>query len=184
MRCIVSLTMSGSTKNVLQSGCWSMLIFKTILVLLSTFAITACSSVYITEAQRTENTSFDGVWMGTINSSDFVHLDNKGYLSCSALQTTLELNVSRGTVDGEVSFEEKVSFSTFLNDQGRFFVDMPKESTYLINGRSRFGAHEHHVFAGVLDPVSGKGQGYYRDGFGQMQSGGCKYDVSFIHRRG
>ena len=70
-----------------------------------------------------------------------------------------------------------VSFSSNIDDRGRIYVELPRESEYLVNGRSRFEEREYHVITGVLDVNSGFGSIVYTSAFGTPSDGGCKYPV-------
>jgi len=141
--------------------------------------IASCSSIYIDETQRTNEVDFDGVWTGAITLAPRTQIFAGRAFDCTDRPRSLELKVERGRIDGYALITESISFDAMLNDQGRFYADQPRDSTYRVNGRSRFGAYEYHVFSGTLDSVTGTGAGYYRHAWGQVGSGGCKYDISF-----
>ena len=141
--------------------------------------IVSCSSVYIDETQRTSDVAFDGVWTGVITPAPRTQVFSNQPFDCTIRPLTLEMKVERGRISGDALITENVSFSTMLSGQGRFYVDQPKDSTYKVNGRSRFGAYEYHVFSGTLDSVTGTGTGFYQDAWGQVGEGGCKYAISF-----
>lgn len=140
-------------------------------------ALGGCSNVYISEVQRTVERKFDGTWLGAMIDPGGLQVSEQTTFDCPALNTSLEVVVQNGRIAG--SFDDKLTFETYLDNKGGFYIDIPKESTYLVEGRSRFGAHEFHVFRGVLDFSSDNGSGYYRDALGQMGSGGCRYEIEF-----
>ncbi len=142
--------------------------------------ICACSTVYIDDDQRTTNPAFDGIWHGTITSSQIQLSPQNQLYFCDPIQQTLTLRVERGQLHGQFPTDKAIAFITNLNDRGRFYADRPKESTYLIDGRSRFGARENHVLKGLLNPQTGHGGGSYRDALGQIGSGGCLYEIEFM----
>jgi hypothetical protein len=140
-----------------------------------------CSQVYVSNSQRTTSALFDGSWVGVIDKpASLQYAADDTLLSCSALQAALLIEVNIGVVRGMIAFDNNVSFTTNLNDRGEFYAEVPKESSYLVNGRSRFGAYEYHVFDGRLANHSDTpATGYYRDAIGQMGTGGCKYAIDF-----
>ena len=141
-----------------------------------------CSNVQVADSHRTRSNTFDGRWIGTISASEKIQYANSGTLSCDAIETTIWAEVTGGVLTAEFNFDKNLSFTANLNDQGRFYAEVPKEASYTLNGRSRFGAHEFHVFRGVLFPRDGVTRGYYRNALGQMGSGGCEYEILFARQ--
>ena len=151
----------------------------TYLVAATTIAIllSACSSVYVADKQRTAIPGFDGIWHGEINAKETAFygpvIDT---LYCPSMQTVVKLDIRDGVLTGVF---ENIGFTANLNDKGRFYADVPKQSSYLLNGRSRFAAREYHVFKGILDAENHRGLGWYRDALGQIGEGGCEYEIVF-----
>ncbi len=107
----------------------------------------------------------------------YQHTEWLDILECSAFSADVLVRIDSGRLTG--IFDETIEFQANLSDAGRFYVSVPKESDYLINGRSRFGAREYHVFKGNLDPQGASSQGYYQMAIGQMDEGGCEYPIVF-----
>lgn len=142
-------------------------------------AVTGCSSTVVLKKDRTTNTSYNGEWVGKVDSPAFTVLQDDLVLDCNALNISIKVNVSGGRVQAVASHELAVPFDAVINDDGRFYAEVPRESEYLINGRSRFGAKEFHVYKGTLNPDSGSGEGSYVSALGSMGDGGCRYPFTF-----
>ena len=72
---------------------------------------------------------------------------------------------------------KEITFSSNVNDNGKFYAEIPRESEYKVNGRVRFGGHEYHVFKGVFDLKENSGSGVYISTFGAVSEGGCEYPI-------
>ncbi len=147
-------------------------------------AVSGCSTIEIKDIDRTQDNRYKGSWTGNVNSAKSLQLSDpsKGYsrtLSCSEMRFTINADVSNGLMTAEVDLKPAITFSANINEAGRFYAELPRESAYLFGGRSRFGAHEFHVFEGNLSPEDNKGEGFYIAAIGSMAAGGCRYPIKF-----
>ena len=172
--CRSYLAMAIRTNKVRQKKTWLMAGFS---------AAIGCSTVQVNDSLRTTSKAFDGRWVGTISSPAEIQYAGFDSISCDAIETTIWINVTDGILSADLYLDDNLSFTANVNDGGRFYAEIPKQSSYQVNGRSRFGAYEYHVFHGVLLPWEGVTVGYYRDAIGQMGSGGCKYQIVFKRQR-
>lgn len=89
-----------------------------------------------------------------------------------------------------------MEFDSNINDSGRIYVEIPRESTYVDAGENyykdntdeekkpfqRFGSREYHVLTGELDR-KGEAELIYKSAFGMPDDGGCEYVVALTRQR-
>ena len=148
--------------------------------------LVGCSTIDISDKERTSIEQYDGVWIGvlekpgTIQFSDLAFGSNSdSVFTCNEIDAEIQARVNDGVITGTVNMEKEVTFSSNVNDHGKFYAEIPRESLFLVNGRSRFGGHEYHVFQGTFDLSANSGGGVYTSAFGSVSEGGCEYPIAF-----
>ena len=154
--------------------------------LLACLQLIGCSTIDISDKERTSVEQYNGLWIGVLEKPGSVQLSDLAYRSrsrivftCGEIDTEIQARVNDGVITGTVDMEKEITFSSNINDRGKFYVEIPRESTYTVNGRSRFGGFEYHVFKGEFDLSGNSGSGVYISAFGSVSEGGCEYPIVF-----
>lgn len=147
-----------------------------------------CSTIDVKDSDRTNNKAFNGKWNGDFELVPEIQItyDNDGnsyQFYCDNDVVGVNATASNGIIQGELYLPATLTFSSNINDNGRIYVEIPRGSEYLVDGRSRFGGREYHVISGALDPDSGIGKIVYTSAFGMESQGGCKYPVTLKRQK-
>lgn len=160
------------------------------LVSVISIVLSGCSTIDIKDAVKTSDNRFDGQWFGDLNSLSSTQVSDAGgnefvkVFDCEEISANVTAEVVDGRINGLIPLETAVEFSSNISNEGKFYAEIPRESVYLVEGRSRFAAREYHVISGVLSAASGTGEAQYQSAFGMPQEGGCSYPLTLTQRKG
>ena len=138
-------------------------------------ALASCAHVSVKDTKRTTNPAFDGLWEGVISGTSPQQSAGSWDLTCGPVKLHLVAQVDAGVMSAYVRQNENISFTTNINDNGRFYYAIPKKSSYNEAPSSDISVSgkEFYVFRGKLDPASNSGKGQFVLASTQMGMGGC-----------
>ncbi len=146
-------------------------LFTTVIV-----ALSGCAHVSVSESKRTDSVEFDGLWQGEITGTKRQQTAAGSWqLTCGKVNLDVVIQVSSGVITGYVRQNENITFTTNIDDTGRFYAKTPKRSSYRASASSDVGVSgkEFYVFRGRLNPESNAGTGQFVLASTQMLMGGC-----------
>ncbi len=145
--------------------------------------LSGCVHVSVSDGKRTQSTAYDGLWQGEITGTEPKQIAGHWELTCGEVNLNLVTQVNSGVISGYLRENENITFTTNVNDNGRFYARISKEETSYretagsdlsLNGREFF------VFRGRLDPQNNNGKGQFVLASDQLGMGGCTTPVKFI----
>ena len=152
-------------------------LFTTVIV-----ALSGCAHVSVSESKRTDSVAFDGLWQGEITGTKRQQTAAGSWqLTCGEVKLNVVIQVSSGVINGYLRQNENITFTTNLDDTGRFYAKTPKRSSYTTSPSSDVDASgkEYYVFRGRLNPEVNAGTGEFVLASTQMLMGGCTTPIEF-----